>query len=297
MKKGEILLFIGSFIWGSAFVAQSVAMNDIEPWTFNFMRSIIAVLTLTIIIPFFNKNRNKTNEEKKNLIIGGLVCGTFLCAASITQQIGISMTTVGKAGFITAMYVVLVPVFNIFFGKKAKPMVWISVILASCGLYFLSIAGTSFSIETADIYVIACAILFAFQIISVDHFSPLLNGMELSRAQFMVMGIISFFFMIIFEHPNIEAISNAMIPILYTGVLSSGIAYTFQVIGQRDTDPAIASLIMSFESCFAALSGFILLHQTLTINELIGCALMFLAIVVAQMDDLLKNKKKGAVTK
>lgn len=292
MKKGEILLFIGSFIWGSAFVAQSVAMNDIEPWTFNFMRSIIAVLTLTIIIPFFNKNKNKTNEEKKNLLKGGLVCGTFLCAASITQQIGISMTTVGKAGFITAMYVVLVPVFNIFFGKKAKPMIWISVILASCGLYFLSIAGTSFSIETADIYVIACAILFAFQIISVDHFSPLLNGMELSRAQFAVMGIISFFFMIIFEHPNIKAISNAMIPILYTGVLSSGIAYTFQVIGQRDTDPAIASLIMSFESCFAALSGFILLHQTLTINELIGCALMFLAIVVAQMDDLLKNKKK-----
>lgn len=290
MKKGEILLFIGAFIWGSAFVAQSVAMDDIEPWTFNFMRSVIAVLTLTVIIPFFRKKKEKSDEEKKTLLKGGIVCGFFLCLASITQQIGISLTTVGKAGFITAMYVVLVPVFNIFFGKRAKPIIWLSVVLAACGLYFLSMTGGSFTIETADTYVIACAILFAFQIIAVDHYSPKLNGMELSRAQFAVMGIMSFFPMILLEHPNLSSILNAAVPILYTGVLSSGIAYTFQVIGQRDTDPAIASLIMSFESCFAALSGFVLLHQTLSLRELLGCALMFSAILVAQAEDLFKKK-------
>lgn len=291
MKKGEILLFIGAFIWGSAFVAQSVAMDDIGPWTFNFMRALIAVITLTILIPFFrDKNHKKTNEEKKTLIQGGLICGFFLCLAAITQQIGISMTTVGKAGFITALYVVLVPVFNIFLGKRAKPIIWLSVVLAACGLYFISV-NESFSIGMADIYVIACAILYAFQIIGVDHFSPKLNGMELSRAQFTVMAIMSFLPMMLFENPDIHAILNASVPILYTGVLSSGIGFTFQILGQRDTDPAIASIIMSLESCFAALSGFILLHQTLSLRELFGCALMFTAIIIVQIPELIKKKK------
>lgn len=288
MKKGEILLFIGSLIWGCSFVAQSVAMDDIGPWTFNFLRSVIAVITLSIILPFFPNNRADTKEKKKLRIKAGIICGSFLCMASICQQIGISMTSVGKAGFITALYVVLVPVFNIILGEKAKPIIWLSVALATCGLFFLSMNG-SLSIEQADMYCFVCAILFAFQIINVSKFSGELNGIELTRAQFTVMGIISFIPMILFEEVNIQSVMNAAVPLLYTGVMSSGIAYSLQVVGQRETDPAIASLIMSFESCFAALAGFIILGQTLTIRELIGCVLMFLAITVAQIPDLLEK--------
>lgn len=288
MKKGTVLLFIGSLIWGCALVAQSVAMDDIGPWTFTFIRSVVAVVTLTIMIPFFHNGEKKSKEGKMTLIKGGAICGSFLCVASITQQIGISMTSVGKAGFITALYVVLVPVFNIFLGKKAKPIIWLSVILAICGLYFLSMNGT-FRIEASDMYVLTCAIFFSFQIISVDHFSPLLNGMELSRAQFLTMAILSLFPMILLEEVDMTSICNAMIPILYTGVLSNGIGYTFQVIGQRDTDPAIASLIMSLESCFAALAGFIFLNQTLSVREFIGCLCMLTAILVAQLPDLLEK--------
>lgn len=289
MKKGEILLFIAAFIWGSAFVAQSIAMDDIEPWTFNFLRSVVAIITLLILIPFSNREKKTEKEDSRLLIRGGIICGIFLSAASILQQFGISLTTAGKSAFITALYVVLVPVFGAVMGKKVKMNIWISAALAVAGLYFLSING-SFSLERADILLIGCAVCFAFQIMAVDHYSPYVNGMKLSLVQFVVMAGVSFFPMLIFEHPDFSNIVQAIVPILYTGVLSSGVAYTLQIIGQKYTAPAIASLIMSFESVFAAISGFVILHETLSGRELFGCALMLIAIILAEANDIFKKK-------
>lgn len=290
MKKGEVLLFIAAFIWGSAFVAQSVAMDAIEPWTFNFMRSIVAVLTLSVFIPFSKETKDTNRENQKRFIHGGIICGIFLTAASILQQFGISLTTAGKAAFITALYVVLVPVFGAIMGKKVKMNIWVSAALAAAGLYFLSMNG-GFSLERADILLIGCAICFALQIMAVDHYSSYGSGMKLSLIQFTTMSVISFFPMVFFEHPSISNIIDAVIPILYTGVFSSGVAYTFQIIGQKNTAPAIASIIMSFESVFAALSGFVILHETLSGRELLGCGLMLSAIILAEANDVFKKKR------
>lgn len=284
--KSSLLLLLTSVIWGFAFVAQSAGMEHVAPFTFTCARSIIGGLVLIPCI-FFLKKLNLSNSETtaskklfdKTLLIGGLCCGTALFSASSLQQIGIQYTTTGKAGFITAFYIILVPIFSIFLRKKVSPMIWIAVVLALTGLYLLCI-NEKFSINTGDIYVFACAFLFTIQILLVDYFAPKTDGVMLSMLQFFVCGILAGIVMLLFEEPSLTGIWDARISILYAGILSNGVAYTLQIIGQKDLNPAIASLIMSLESCVAVLGGWLILNETLSAREFIGCGIMFAAIII-----------------
>lgn len=288
--KNSLLLLLTAVIWGVAFVAQSVGMDYVGPFTFTAARNIIGGLALIPCIFFFDQKNGKTEEgflpknreERKNLLMGGILCGIFLCAASNMQQIGISYTTVGKAGFITACYIVLVPVLSIFLGKKTRWTIWIAVFMAVVGLYLLCM-NESLKLGQGDLYVLICAFLFSFHILVIDHFAPKTDGVRLSCIQFFVCGLISAFFMMILEQPSWKAILQAWMPILYAGILSSGVGYTLQIIGQKDMNPTVASLIMSLESCVSVLAGWVLLHQTLSARELLGCMIMFGAILLAQI--------------
>ena len=281
--RSSLLLLLGAVIWGSAFVAQSVGMDYIGPFTFNAVRSLIgtvSLLPLILILGRRKKNRTTTRAEKKYYIKACLLCGTVLCAATMCQQIGLKYTTVGKAGFITAMYIVLVPVLGIFLGRRPALRIWFCVLLACIGLYFLCIRD-GFSIQKGDLYMLGAAILFAFQILMIAHFAPKVDSIKLSAGQFFVSGIISLVIMFIVETPRMPNILAAWLPLLYAGVLSSGVAYTLQIIGERDADPAIASLAMSMESVFSVLAGWVILGQVLSPREWIGCGLMFTAIVIS----------------
>lgn len=288
--KNSLLLLLTAVIWGVAFVAQSVGMDYVGPFTFTATRSIIGGLVLIPCIFFFDRKKGKEKAgflpedrtERKNLLMGGILCGIFLCAASNMQQIGISYTTVGKAGFITACYIVLVPVLGIFLGKKTRGNIWIAVAMAVVGLYLLCM-NESLKLGQGDLYVLMCALLFAIHILVIDHFGPKTDGVRLSCIQFFVCGIISAVFMVIWEQPSVKEIFQAWMPILYAGVLSSGVGYTLQIIGQKDMNPTVASLIMSLESCISVLAGWLILHQTLSGRELIGCGIMFVAILLAQI--------------
>lgn len=294
-KKNAIMLMIAALIWGVAFVAQSVGMEHVGPFTFNGVRCLVGAVALLPVIFFFDrkKKQEKNSQEekkereigtKKDLIMGGLLCGGFLFLASSLQQIGIQYTTTGKAGFVTAFYIVIVPVLGIFLHKKISGNVWIAVALALVGLYFLCMTE-SFAIGKGDIYIFACAFVFSIQILMVDHFAPKVDGVKLSCLEFLVSGLLSLFFMFGLERPTLSGILAAGISILYAGVLSCGVAYTFQILGQRDSNPAIASLIMSLESTFSVLAGWLLLHETLSTRETIGCIFMFVAILLAQLSE------------
>ena len=279
--KSNLMLLLCAMIWGSAFVAQSAGMDHIGPWTFNAMRSLIGGLTLLILMPFLDRVRNVKKEDahmdKKVLLTGGIACGVVLCFASYFQQTGIQYTTVGKAGFLTALYTIAVPVLGILVGKKTRPLVWVCVVISVIGFYFLSLEG-SFSLGLGDGLVLIGSLV-------IDYFSPKTDGVRLSCIQFFTAGIISFVPMMIFEQPSFTAILQAAAPILYAGVLSSGAGYTLQIVGQKGADPAIASLILSLESVFAAISGFLFLHQVLSHREVFGCALIFLAIIISQLPE------------
>lgn len=227
----------------------------------------------------------------KTELIGGFCCGLALFAASNFQQFGISYTTVGKAGFITALYVVIVPVFGLFFKKKVPIIVWISVVLSVIGLYLLCMTESSFSLAFGDVLVMICAMLFSIHILVIDYFSPKCDGVIISCIQFFICGILSGIMMFLFEEPVLENILAAGIPILYAGVLSCGVAYTLQIIGQKDMNPTVASLILCLESVVSALAGWLLLNQALSSRELAGCVLMFAAIVLAQLP--VPEKQKG----
>jgi drug/metabolite transporter (DMT)-like permease len=239
-----------------------------------------------------NKENKETKENKKDLITGGIACGIFLFIASAFQQFGVKSTSVGKAGFITAMYIVLVPIVGMFMHKKTSAKVWIGVALAVIGMYFLCISKGESGMQMGDILVFVCAITFSFHILTVDHFSPRVDGVKMSCIQFMTCGILSAVFMLIFEEPNMSDILSAWIPILYAGALSSGVAYTLQIVGQKGMNPTVASLILSLESVVSALAGWIILHQQLSAREIFGCAVAFAAIIIVQLpDNNAKNKK------
>lgn len=282
--RGSLFLFLASLIWGTAFVAQSVGMDYVGPFTFTASRSIIGSIVLLPVI-LFRKNRGfmKPVRDLKLTVTGGILCGTFLCIATNLQQTGLTMTTVGKAGFITAMYIVLVPVIGVFMGKRAHWKIWLAVVLAAAGLYLLSMSG-SFSLQTGDFLMILCAVAFAFQILSIDHFLEHVDPILLSCMEFFVCGTASLLLAVLFETPQMSSLAAAKWTILYTGVLSSGVAYTFQVLGQRELEPSLASLIMSFESVISALSGWLILGQVLRRREITGCVIMFAAILLAQSD-------------
>lgn len=296
--KSNLMLLVCAMIWGSAFVAQSSGMEHIGPWTFNAMRSLIGGMTLVALMPFLDKVRHVTVQEKKamdqkTLLTGGIACGIVLCAASIFQQTGIQYTTVGKAGFLTALYTIAVPVLGMCIGRKTRPLVWICVGISVVGFYFLSMAE-SLSLSYGDGLVLVGSLLFAVHILIIDHFSPKTDGVRLSCIQFFTAGIISLVPMFLFETPSVTAIISAAGPILYAGVLSSGAGYTLQIVGQKDADPSVASLILSLESVFSAIFGFLLLHQVLSLKELAGCALIFGAIILSQLPE--NRKQESAVT-
>lgn len=292
--KSPLLLFLAAVIWGVAFVAQSVGMEYVGPFTFNAVRSIIGGLVLIPCIYFLDhlkgeghKARQTTAERqqaKKTLLFGGVCCGICLCIASNLQQIGIRYTTVGKAGFITAMYIIIVPVLGIFMKKKIGIQIWISVIMGVIGLYLLCMTE-SFSLGKGDACVLLCALVFSFHILIIDHFSPLVDGVKMSCIQFLVSGVLSGVMMFLFENPELGAIFSAWLPILYAGVMSCGVAYTLQIVGQKDMDPTVASLILSLESVVSVLAGWALLGQKLSGKELFGCVVMFAAIILAQLPE------------
>ena len=287
--KNAFMLILTAFIWGTAFVAQSVGMDYLGPFTFNGVRSLIGGVALIPCIWILQKLNDKSDpvteeRNRKDLLIGGISCGVLLFAASSLQQVGIQYTTAGKAGFITAFYIVFVPVLGIFLGKKTGWKVWTAVILALAGLYFLCITE-KFTIGKGDIFLFACALVFSLHILVIDYFSPKVEGVKMSCIQFLVCGIISLPFMFLLEIPKMGAIVDAAWPLLYAGVLSCGVAYTLQIIGQKNVNPAIASLILSLESCFSVLAGWVILGEKLSVRESIGCILMFAAIILEQLPD------------
>lgn len=292
--RNSLLLLLTAAIWGVAFVAQSVGMDHVGPFTFNMVRSLIGGIVLIPCIFLLDKinpsnDTPKTPREqaqyKKTLITGGIFCGIFLALASNFQQMGIQYTTVGRAGFITACYIVIVPILGLlFFKKKCRSTIWIAVALALVGLYLLCITD-GFSIGKGDLLVLVCAILFSFHILVIDHFSPLVDGVRMSCIQFFVCGILSGIFAFLLETPRMADIRMAWAPILYAGVLSCGVAYTLQIVGQKNMNPTVASLILSMESCISVLAGWAILGQKLTARELSGCLLMFAAIILAQLPE------------
>lgn len=289
--RGNILLLITSIIWGSAFVAQVVGMDHIGPFAFNAVRNLIASLFLLILIPFLNQSGQKKKiSSDKNLLYGGIACGIILFIASSLQQIGLQYTTASKAGFITTLYIVIVPLFTLFLGKKVGLKLWLCVLIAGIGFYLLTVTD-QLTIEKGDLLIFLCAIVFSLHIIVIDYFSPKVDGVKMSCIQFLIVGVINTICMLSFESFSLESILQASVPILYTGILSSGIGYTFQIIAQKDTDPTIASLILSLESVFALLAGVWLLSDPVNSKQLWGCALIFAAIVIAQLP---QRKKQTA---
>lgn len=290
------MLLLAAFIWGSAFVAQSVGMDYVEPFTFNCVRSIVGGLVLIPCIYLLGKMRSseETPEikqtDQKTLVIGGVSCGVILCLASNAQQIGIQYTSVGKAGFITALYIVIVPILGIFLKRRCGWKVWVSVMIALIGFYLLCMVG-GFSLERGDIWLLCCAALFSFHILVIDHFSPMVDGVKMSCIQFFTCGILSGMAMLVTENPDISNILAAWGPILYAGVLSSGVAYTLQIVGQKNYNPTVATLLLSLESVFSVLTGWAVLHQKLSTRELCGCVLIFIAVILAQLPDKKEDNK------
>lgn len=290
--RNSLLLLLTAIIWGSAFVAQSVGMDYVEPFTFTFARSIIGGIVLIPCIALLRKARSAgMRRVTKVEWIGGICCGIALFAASNFQQIGITYTTVGKAGFITALYVVIVPILGLFMKKRVSFLIWICVVLSVVGLYLLCMTESSFSLAYGDLLVLICAVLFSFHILIIDYFSPKGDGVIISCIQFFVCGILSGIVMLFVENPSIGSLVDAKWAILYAGVLSSGVAYTLQVVAQKGVNPTVASLILCLESVVAVLAGWLILGDSLTSRELAGCILMFAAIVLAQLPAPKKERK------
>ncbi len=291
--KSSLLLLLTAAIWGVAFVAQSVGMDYIGPFTFNAIRSLIGGLALIPCIWLMNrekpKEKNPSPHGRKNLWIGGACCGVALAVASSLQQMGIQYTSVGKAGFITALYIVIVPLLGIFLKKRVPILVWAAVALAVVGMYLLCMTD-GFSIGKGDLFVMACAVCFSIHILVIDYFSPKVDGVKMSCIQFLLCGVLCAVPMLVWERPVLSQILAAWMPLLYAGVLSCGVGYTLQIVGQRNLDPTVASLILSLESVISVLAGWAILGQKLTVRELIGCVLVFCAIILAQLPQ--KNPEK-----
>ena len=292
--KSSLILLLTATIWGVAFVAQSVGMEYIGPFTFNAIRCVLGGMVLIPVILVLKKKKetgaeNQEKEDKKTLWAGGIACGVILCIASNLQQFGIMEASVGKSGFFTALYIVMIPVIGIFIGKRPEIKLWFCVALAVVGMYLLCMKDGSFTIERADIMLLLCALAFSFHILVVDYFSPKVDGVKMSCIQFFVCGVLSAAGMLFTETPDISNIQAAWLPLLYAGLLSCGVGYTLQIVGQKGINPVIASLIMSLESVISALAGWVILGQVLSPKEILGCVLMFVAIIITQIP--IGNKK------
>ena len=300
--RNSLLLLLCSFIWGTAFVAQSAGAG-MGAYSFLAGRSWLAVVVLLPTVSAFDAIHRKQGaaygwpkgEQGKTLRKASLICGTLLFAASAAQQIGITLNpnSTAKSAFLTAMYVVLVPVFGLALGRKNSPQLWVSMVISVVGLYLLCMKNGFGGIEASDLVLLLCAVLFSFQILSIDHFAPQVDGVRLSLLQFLVVAVESSIAALLLETPSIAQFGENLLPIAYCGIFSSGVAYTLQIIGQKDLHPAIASLIMCMESVFSALGGWLILHQNLSARESVGCALIFVAVVLAQLpvEDWLRCRK------
>ncbi len=296
--RNSFLLVLTSLIWGTAFVAQSKGGKAIGPYAFNSIRSFIGAIALIPVIIFLdkiidNKKKPKTKEEFIILLKGGVMCGILLALGSSLQQLGMYFgTTAGKAGFLTACYIILVPIFSIFLKKKCGINIWIAVVVAIIGLYLLCING-EFELEIGDILVILCAVFFSFHILTIDYFSPKTDGVRMSCIQFFVCGIVTLIPALLFDIPFknneigiwLTAFNNSetWLSLLFAGIMSCGVAYTLQIVGQNGLNPTVASLIMSLESVFSVLAGWLILGETLSGKEIIGCIFIFVAIILAQI--------------
>ncbi len=314
MKKrmrGNLLLLLAAFIWGLSFVAQSEGMKYIGPFAFIGIRSMLAGVSLAVFLlirSVIGRKRkeqagkeagtgteacgNPMSEGKQAPVLGGITCGVVLFAATMLQQIGIMHTNEpGKAGFITALYLILVPIAGIFFRKKVGVKVWLAVLLAVCGMYLLCITE-GFRIATGDIYLLGCAFVFTVHILVIDYFSPKTDGVAMSCIQFLVCGALGMTGMFLTETVEITHVFEAWLPLVFSGVFSGGIAYTLQIVAQKDTEPAVASLLMSLESVFAVFGEWLVLGQFLTVRELGGCILMFLGILLTQLPEKQRIKQE-----
>ena len=299
--RNSLILLLTATIWGFAFVAQSVGMDYVGPLTFLFSRSLIGGIVLLPVVAILHKNgpghASETPEEKrkarKTLLIGGVCCGVALAVSEVLQQFGLARTSVGKAGFLTALYVVIVPVLGLLAGRRPGARLWVCVAVSVAGLYLLCLAGRdTLTLTGGEWQLLLCALLFAVQILLVGHFGPQLDGVQLSFVEFLVTALLSTGGMLLFEQPTVEQLAGAAVAIAYCGILSSGVGYTLQIVGQQNLDPTIASMAMCLESVFSALAGWLLLRQTMSAPELAGCALMFAAIVGAQLPEREKAQRE-----
>lgn len=293
--RNSLLLFLAACIWGLAFVSQSKGMETMQPLTFNGIRSFLGGIVVLPVVFLRLHTRKKENGGTssginwKVTIIGGTLCGIVYTVASNLQQFGISVTTVGKAGFITTLYIIFVPILGLFVKKKAAPIIWVGAVMAAIGMYLLCMTE-SFSVSLGDIAVLTCAVLFAVHILIIDYFSPKTEGVILSCMQLLICGIVSTIAAFFIEKPTLSQISAGYIPILYAGIMSCGVAYTLQIIGQKDVNPTVASLILSLESVVATVSayfaykiGLLQTDQTLTGRQIAGCIIVFTAVIFVQL--------------
>ncbi|MGN0494279.1 MAG: DMT family transporter, partial [Acutalibacteraceae bacterium] len=300
--KGSLILCTASLIWGLAFVAQSDAADLVPSFTFNALRSFIGAAALYLFYKVTNREKTpffpKEKGERKQYYIAAAVCGLMLTISVNLQQFGLAAYPNGAAaeargGFITALYVVLVPVISFFMGKKTSPVIWISVLVALGGFYLLCLSGGAGGIYIGDLLIFICAVSFSLHILSIDKFVGVTGGVKLSVMQFTVVGVLSSVLALIFERPELSNILAAAPQILYLGIMSSGVAYTLQIVGQKYAEPSVASLSMSLESVFAALGGWLIAGNTLSVKELCGCALVFAAIIAAQLPEMMASRKNN----
>ncbi|MER2055152.1 MAG: DMT family transporter [Clostridia bacterium] len=291
--RGSLLLLLGAVIWGAAFAAQRAGMDHVGPFTFSGVRMLLAGI---VMIPASMLSRRKagpvTAEVQKKQRRGGLICGLLLFFATSLQQIGLVYTSAGKAGFITALYVVLVPVAGwVFLRKQPGKMIWAGVGLAVIALYLLCVPAEGFVIEKGDALLLGCAVCFTGQILCVDHYAPQVDGLTLARDEFLITGALSMIIAVFTEEIRMDGILEAAFPIIYSGIFSGAVGYSLQIIGQRDVNPTVASLVMCLEAVFAVLTGAILLGERMTGREIAGCVLMFCAVILAQLSAAFKGNR------
>ncbi len=296
--RGSLLLLLGSVIWGAAFVAQRMGMDHVGPFAFTGVRMLLAAAVMTPVTLLLERAERKkaayAAPDKKDQRRAGILCGLFLFTASCLQQAGLVSTTAGKAGFITALYVVLVPVAAwLLFRKNPGRVIWLGVVLAVAALYLLCIPAGGFELQGGDLLVLGCAACFTGQILCVDRYAPRVSGARLARDEFLVTGALALLIAAFTEEITGSGIREALIPILYTGILSGAVGYTLQIFGQRDTDPTVASLLMCLEAVFAVLTGALVLGEKMTVRETVGCVLMFAAVILAQLSPVISSIRRS----